>query len=101
MLQDRLRLFEGGRGPLGDTMCQVCNLVQPHGNLKVVETDRVGVGQDRCSSFVRDELWNVRGDGVSDAGRRGKWQVDPAHGIGLHSEKLAAYKFSEGSRKQD
>ena len=39
MLLDRQRLFEGGRGLLGNTMCQVCNLLQPQGNLKVVGTD--------------------------------------------------------------
>src|ERR1700675_3664718 len=39
MLLDRQRLSEWGRGLLDDAMRQVCNLLRPHGNLKVMGTD--------------------------------------------------------------
>jgi hypothetical protein len=43
----------------------------------------------------------LRGDGVSDAGRRRSWQVEPAHDIDLYGEELAVHEFREWGGKQD
>src|SRR4029078_2024173 len=61
MLLNRQRLFEGGHSLLSNAMRQVCNFLRLHGNLKVVGTDLIGVGQGLRGSFVRDELRNARG----------------------------------------